>query len=250
MTASATAELETQYTATAAAIEQRMAELESQVAADMNAMVASMNKSGQAYSAGSATAAAYASGIRSQIASIRAAAAAASAAGQISSSGYSGGKAHGGFTHGPELAGEDPRYPVEAVISFNPQYREENIGYVRQAAAMLGMNVESEQNQSAQTADWSGYEYGGLTEYGSAVLQELNRYSTAERTPEAPVYIGSAGSGGGSIQVNYSPTLQVASGTTREELIAMLHEYDEQLADKLMEFKSDMERRERRTQYA
>ena len=115
---------------------------------------------------------------------------------------------------------------------------------------MLGMNVESEQNQSAQTADWSGYEYGGLTEYGSAVLQELNRYSTAERTPEAPVYIGSAGSGGGSIQVNYSPTLQVASGTTREELIAMLHEYDEQLADKLMEFKSDMERRERRTQYA
>ena len=249
-TASATAELETQYTATAAAIEQRMAELESQVAADMNAMVASMNKSGQAYSAGSATAAAYASGIRSQIASIRAAAAAASAAGQISSSGYSGGKAHGGFTHGPELAGEDPRYPVEAVISFNPQYREENIGYVRQAAAMLGMNVESEQNQSAQTADWSGYEYGGLTEYGSAVLQELNSYSTAERTPEAPVYIGSAGSGGGSIQVNYSPTLQVASGTTREELIAMLHEYDEQLADKLMEFKSDMERRERRTQYA
>ena len=33
------------------------------------------------------------------------------------------GYATGGFTSGPSIAGEDPRYPTEAVISFNPAYR-------------------------------------------------------------------------------------------------------------------------------
>ncbi len=44
----------------------------------------------------------------------------------------------GGFTTGPYVAGEDPRYPNEAVISFNPAYREQNVRYWQMAGHMLG----------------------------------------------------------------------------------------------------------------
>ena len=48
------------------------------------------------------------------------------------------GFARGGFTNGPYVAGEDPRYPNEAVISFNPAYREQNVRYWQMAGHMLG----------------------------------------------------------------------------------------------------------------
>lgn len=249
-TAGTTADLETQFSTTAAAIEQRMQELEDEVAADMNSMVSSMDQSETAYTNGVATASAFVSGIRSKIEAARTAAAELAAAGTPSSSSSSstGGKAHGGFTNGPELAGEDPSYPVEAVISFNPKYREENIGYVQQAAAMLGMDVEDDTENASKATDYSGYTYGGLTEYGSAMLQELSRYSTTERAPEAPTYEGS-GSGGSQAYVSYAPVIQVTASTSRQEILDMLHQYDEQLADKFMEFQSNLERNERRTRY-
>ena len=60
--------------------------------------------------------------------------------------------ATGGFTNGTSLAGEDPRYPTEAVISFNPAYRSENLSYWAQAGRMLG----------ADASDFSlGGDYGG-----------------------------------------------------------------------------------------
>lgn len=49
------------------------------------------------------------------------------------------GKAKGGFTSGLAIAGEDPRYPVEAVISFNPAYRNQNVEYWKRAGRMLGV---------------------------------------------------------------------------------------------------------------
>ena len=55
------------------------------------------------------------------------------------------GYATGGFTSGLSIAGEDPRYPVEAVLSFNPAYRDQNLAYWAQAGRMLG----------ADTADFS-----------------------------------------------------------------------------------------------
>lgn len=54
--------------------------------------------------------------------------------GSASVSGY----ATGGFTRGPSIAGEDPRYPTEAVISFNPAYRSQNLSYWAEAGRMLG----------------------------------------------------------------------------------------------------------------
>lgn len=44
--------------------------------------------------------------------------------------------ATGGFTQGPSIAGEAGQ---EAVISFDPAYRQQNIGYLNEAAARLGV---------------------------------------------------------------------------------------------------------------
>lgn len=52
--------------------------------------------------------------------------------------GGASGYATGGFTSGPSIAGEDPRYPTEAVISFNPAYRAQNLSYWARAGEMLG----------------------------------------------------------------------------------------------------------------
>ena len=54
------------------------------------------------------------------------------------------GFATGGFTSGPSIAGEDSRYPTEAVISFNPAYRSENLEYWAKAGQMLGASNESD----------------------------------------------------------------------------------------------------------
>ena len=53
------------------------------------------------------------------------------------------GYATGGFTNGISIAGEDPRYPTEAVISFNPAYRDENLSYWAKAGQMLGATTGS-----------------------------------------------------------------------------------------------------------
>lgn len=57
------------------------------------------------------------------------------------------GYATGGFTSGVSIAGEDPRYPTEAVISFNPSYRSQNIEYWTQAGEMLGVSSEASDNE-------------------------------------------------------------------------------------------------------
>lgn len=57
------------------------------------------------------------------------------------------GYATGGFTNGLSFAGEDPRYPTEAVISFNPAYRAQNIQYWTRAGEMLGVSTESSDNE-------------------------------------------------------------------------------------------------------
>lgn len=61
------------------------------------------------------------------------------------------GFATGGFTSGPSIAGEDPLYPTEAVISFNPAYRSQNLAYWAQAGQMLGA-TENDLTVSARSA--------------------------------------------------------------------------------------------------
>lgn len=54
------------------------------------------------------------------------------------------GFATGGFTDGVSIAGEDPNYPTEAVISFNPAYRSQNLAYWAKAGQMLGASTDSD----------------------------------------------------------------------------------------------------------
>lgn len=61
--------------------------------------------------------------------------------------GGASGYATGGFTNGISIAGEDPRYPTEAVISFNPAYRAQNIQYWTRAGEMLGVSTEASDNE-------------------------------------------------------------------------------------------------------
>ena len=68
--------------------------------------------------------------------------------------------ATGGFTSGPSIAGEAGR---EAVISFDPLYRRENIGYWAKAGEMLGaraddlsFSLSGETSGGGQTIDFGG----------------------------------------------------------------------------------------------
>ena len=68
--------------------------------------------------------------------------------GEVSAAATANGYATGGFTDGLSIAGEDPRYPMEAVISFNPAYRQQNLAYWAEAGRMLN-------------ADFSDFATGG-----------------------------------------------------------------------------------------
>ena len=74
------------------------------------------------------------------------------------------GFATGGFTSGPSIAGEDPRYPTEAVISFNPAYRSANLSYWAEAGRMLGAMDEAEYEPiSSGTGTSVVYDLSGLS---------------------------------------------------------------------------------------
>lgn len=73
------------------------------------------------------------------------------------------GYATGGFTNGLSIAGEDPRYPTEAVISFNPAYREQNLSYWAKAGQMLGASTESSYGLlSGDSSTSVVYDFSGL----------------------------------------------------------------------------------------
>ena len=59
----------------------------------------------------------------------------------ISEAAKANGYATGGITNGVSIAGEDPRYPHEYIISLNPAYRSQNLSYWAQAGRMLGADA-------------------------------------------------------------------------------------------------------------
>lgn len=72
------------------------------------------------------------------------------------------GYATGGFTNGISIAGEDPRYPTEAVISFNPAYRAQNLAYWAQAGRMLGADT-ADYSLSDSSSSGTYVDLGGVT---------------------------------------------------------------------------------------
>ena len=114
--------------------------------------------------------------------------------GSASVSGY----ATGGFTRGPSIAGEDPRYPTEAVISFNPAYRSQNLSYWAEAGRMLGASDGE-----------SDYELlsGGS---GTAVVYDLSGLS-------------------------FSPQIKIEGDTDEDALIRKLRELEPEFIDFVLE---------------
>ena len=73
------------------------------------------------------------------------------------------GYATGGFTNGISIVGEDPRYPTEAVISFNPAYRTQNLSYWAQAGRMLGASADDFSISTVSGGGGSTVNLGGIT---------------------------------------------------------------------------------------
>ena len=108
------------------------------------------------------------------------------------------GFARGGFTNGPYIAGEDPRYPNEAVISFNPAYRAQNVRYWQMAGHMLGA------------------------------------YSASA----APVTAAASGGGGTVIDLSgmtYSPRVEVRGNASKDDIVAALRQSQAEFGDFLSE---------------
>lgn len=107
------------------------------------------------------------------------------------------GYATGGFTSGPSIAGEDPRYPTEAVISFNPAYRSENLAYWARAGQMLGASTESDYELLS----------GGS---GTSVVYDLSGLS-------------------------FSPQIKIEGDTDEDALIRKLRELEPEFVDFVLE---------------
>ncbi len=107
------------------------------------------------------------------------------------------GYATGGFTSGPSIAGEDPRYPTEAVISFNPAYRSQNLSYWSEAGRMLGASSE---------ADYEPISSGS----GTAVVYDLSGLS-------------------------FSPQIKVEGDTDEDALIRKLRDLEPEFIDFILE---------------
>lgn len=98
-------------------------------------------------------------------------------AGEVADAAAVNGYATGGFTKGLSIAGEDPRYPVEAVLSFNPAYREENLSYWAQAGRMLGADASDfylGESGSGTSIDMGGVTFApNITVQGNADKQTI-----------------------------------------------------------------------------
>lgn len=111
--------------------------------------------------------------------------------------GGASGFATGGFTSGPSIAGEDPRYPTEAVISFNPAYRAQNLSYWARAGEMLG------------AMDEGSYEPINSGS-GTSVVYDLSGLS-------------------------FSPTIKVDGNTDEDALIRKLRDLEPEFIDFILE---------------
>lgn len=69
--------------------------------------------------------------------------------------------ATGGITNGLSIAGEDPNYPNEYIISLNPAYRQQNLAYWAEAGRML--NADYSDFTLGGTSGGVSIDFGGIT---------------------------------------------------------------------------------------
>ncbi len=154
---------------------------------------------------------------------------AADAIGKVASGDFGGaisalGFAHGGFTKGFSIAGEDPNYPVEAVISFNPAYRAANKRYWEMAGHMLGVTRPA------------AYAAGGFTNTTISAV--------GEKLGSDGYWIGGGSKQGPAVSlggVTFAPNVTVNGGASREDVMEALRAAKAEFAEYIDELMDEME---------
>lgn len=129
------------------------------------------------------------------------------------------GFATGGFTQGISIAGEDPRYPTEAVISFNPAYRAQNLKYWRMAGAMLGATL---------TPDMPvyGFASGGFTgQVGSSLMS--SDYAIAGGVVSDSTTYDLSG-------VTFAPQITVRGNADADNILEAIRAYEPEFIDMII----------------
>lgn len=142
--------------------------------------------------------------------------------------------AAGGFTDGVSIAGEAG---TEAVISFDPAYRDANIRTWTMAGKLLGVldNIEMTDGAKAATAasiqmielDRSRDETPQLTQAGR--LMELDDFSLGQLTETTIIYYDFSG-------FTWSPQIEAGTGTDKQEIMDALKEHESEFFDWLEEW--------------
>lgn len=118
--------------------------------------------------------------------------------------------ASGGLTQGPSIAGEAGQ---EMVISFNPRYRDDNIGYWKLAGRMLGL-----QNESARTGRTLAKDegYASILERG---ITNIKKYIIEN--------------------VEYKPSIIIQGNANKNDVKEALDESKEEFFDRIDEWWDD-----------
>ena len=142
--------------------------------------------------------------------------------------------ATGGFTDGLSIAGEAG---MEAVISFDPAYHEENVGYWKQAGKLLGVLDEVELNAGAKAAtaasiqmaeaESGAKETPQITQAGK--LMELDDFSLGQLTETTIIYYDFSG-------FSYAPQVEAGADADKEDIVAALKEQASEFFDWLEEW--------------
>ena len=92
--------------------------------------------------------------------------------GDVANAAKVNGYATGGITDGLSIAGEDPRYPNEYIISLNPAYRSQNLAYWAEAGRMLNADYSdfaASSGSGSVTIDMGGITFApNITVTGNA----------------------------------------------------------------------------------
>lgn len=152
----------------------------------------------------------------SALQSMASAAASAGAAASIAKAAGAGTFATGGVSNGLGIVGEDPRYPHEVVITPNPAYRTQNIGYLNTAARMLGVSGFEEK---ANPGPWDR----AISAMGSSGI-------VADVNVESNVSIG---------DINFTPNINISGNASKDDVIAALRKVMPEFQEVVMEALKD-----------
>ena len=123
--------------------------------------------------------------------------------------------AAGGFTEGLSIAGEAG---MEAVISFDPAYRDENIGYWMESGRMLGVLDET----SANSSDSSLTAKAGK-------LMAMDDFSLGQMTESTIIYYDFSG-------LTWAPSVSAGGSTEKDDIVAALKKQASEFFDWLDEW--------------